>query len=144
MAVCLTGKIVLVAEDDALIGMDVEAMLWGVGCIVLGPYMSVADALAGIQTQRPDVALLDVKLNDGAVTPVADALTASDVPFALLTGTDDPALLNGLASAPRVMKPFAYAQVEEMLRDLVKIGLGRPAIEGAAARAGPTRAARPS
>ena len=121
----LTGTTVMVAEDDAIIGMDLGAMLGDIGCIMLGPYVSVADALASMKTQRPDAALLDVRLNDGAVTLVADALTAAGVPFALLTGTDDPGLPNGLTSAPRVMKPFSDAA-----RNAARAGQNEPGTTG--------------
>jgi hypothetical protein len=69
----------------AIIGMCIEDLLWEAGCIVLGPVVSVADALAVLQTQRPDAALLDHTLADGTVAPVAAALTKRGVPFALLT-----------------------------------------------------------
>ena len=97
------------------------ALLQGFGCIVLGPYATGAATIAGIQTQRPDVALLDIRLSDGAVASVADALTKSGVPFALLTLASDPSELKGLACALRLVKPFAYERAEETLCDLVEM-----------------------
>ena len=124
----LAGASVLVAEDEALIGMEIEILLSDAGCSVLGPYASAADALASLQRQRPDAALLDLKLTDGLVTPVADALTASGVPFILLSGSDDPDLPEGLTSAPRASKPYPWAEVEQKLRHLLhgQAGIGQP------------------
>ena len=115
----LTGTSVLVAEDDAIIGMYIDELLWDAGCIVLGPFVSVTDALAILETQRPDVALLDHTLADGTVAPVAMALTERGVPFALLTGADDLELAGGLTFAPRVAKPFGSGAVEQMLLKLL-------------------------
>ena len=76
--------------------------------------------LAGLRSQRPDVALLDIKLTDGPVTSVANALTALGVPFVLVTGAVELALLAGMELAPRVAKPFAWAEVEQALADLLR------------------------
>ena len=49
----LTGTNVLVAEDDAIIGMYIEELLRDAVCIVLGPLVSVTDALTILETKRP-------------------------------------------------------------------------------------------
>ena len=54
----LAGASVLVAEDEAVIALEIEALLTDAGCLVLGPYTSAADSLAALRSQRPDVALL--------------------------------------------------------------------------------------
>jgi DNA-binding NtrC family response regulator len=115
----LTGTSVLVAEDDATIGMYIEELLWDAGCIVLGPVVSVTNALAALETQRPEVALIHHTLADGTVAPVATALTKRGVPFALRTGADDLELADGLTFAPRVAKPFGSGAVEQLLRELL-------------------------
>ena len=53
---------VLVVEDEALIAMDLQALLEEAGYQVLGPANSSAAALALIDNEEPDVALLDVNL----------------------------------------------------------------------------------
>ena len=84
----LKGIEVLVVEDEAVVAFDLETTLRGFGCGVLPVAPSVAGALAIILTTRPDAALLDVRLADGSVTPVARALAERRVPFALVTGCD--------------------------------------------------------
>jgi CheY-like chemotaxis protein len=102
------GLGVLVAEDEALIALDLEAALRGLGCEVLGPTPTVAATLALLAERRPDVALLDPGLRDGWAAPVAQALAAAGVPFAVVTGhvrevvEADPAL----REAPRLAKPY--------------------------------------
>ena len=79
----LRGLIVLVVEDEFLIAMDLEAMLERLGAQVLGPAATVHAAFRLLETLRPDVALLDVHLKDGLVTPVAEALRSRSIPYAL-------------------------------------------------------------
>jgi hypothetical protein len=44
----LTGKMVLVVEDDPLAGVLVENILLDVGCLVRGPYMKFDEAARNI------------------------------------------------------------------------------------------------
>ena len=122
----LAGAVVLVAEDEALIAMDLEMILQELGCAVLGPAASAADALLLLARRRPDAALLDLVLTDGPAAPVAEALAAAGVPFALLTGTagtpDHPAL----RGAPRLDKPFAPGQLRRLLVLLLGPAAGTP------------------
>jgi CheY-like chemotaxis protein len=112
----LLGIKVLVVEDEAFIAVDLESMLRELGCDVLPLAPSVAEALAILRTERPDAALLDVRLTDGEVTPVAAALAAIGVPFALVTGCDDRSLGGPLLrAARRLRKPYVPEDVHRML-----------------------------
>ena len=116
----LVGAKVLVAEDNALIAMDIELSLQEQGCIVLGPTATIAATLASLSRDRPDVALLDLHLLDGLATPIAATLAAADVPFALLTGDrldvpEDAAL----AGVPRMEKPWRAGDLEQLVGQLL-------------------------
>jgi CheY-like chemotaxis protein len=80
------GLKVLLVEDDAIIALDVETTLRDLGCARVFVACSVVKALEVLRTERPDAALLDLRLPDGRVTPVAQALAATGVPFAVVTG----------------------------------------------------------
>ena len=82
----LIGATVLLTEDDWVIGLAVQAMLQSAGCTVLGPAFSISDTMTLLAGSRPDAALLDLHLLDGRATEVAEALEATGVPFALMTG----------------------------------------------------------
>jgi CheY-like chemotaxis protein len=82
----LRGLKVLVAEDQAMIALDLEGALLDLGCIVLPQAASAAGALAVLRTERPDAALLDVNLSDGPVSPVLEALSARGIPTVVYTG----------------------------------------------------------
>ena len=115
----LAGAVVLVAEDNVVIGMSLTELLADVGCIVLGPVTSVTEALAMLDRRRPDVTLLDHSLADGTAKPVSEALDAMGVPYALLTG--DAAEFFG-GSAPVIEKPFESAAVLQVVAQLLCTG----------------------
>lgn len=72
---------VLVAEDEALIAMDVMDELDSAGFVAVGPFARNADALEYCRLSKPDCAVLDVCLADGASYAIADWLVAHDVPL---------------------------------------------------------------
>jgi CheY-like chemotaxis protein len=115
----LGGRKVLVVEDDALLAFYLEDLLHGLGCVVLGPVASVADALAVLDRQRPDLALLDLELADGWSAPVAQALRAMDVPAAMITAFDGPTGEPVLAGMPRLAKPCSPQALHGLLLRLV-------------------------
>jgi two-component system, response regulator PdtaR len=99
---------VLLVEDEALIAMEVARGLAQSGYRVLGPASTVACALALLQGERPDVAILDVNIRGERVTPVARELSALGVPFVLITAfakVEEPEL----RLAPMLRKPIADA-----------------------------------
>ena len=116
----LVGAKVLVAEDNALIAMDIELSLREQGCIVLGPTATIAATLASLSRDCPDVALLDLHLLDGLATPIAATLAAMGVPFALMTGDRLDVLEDAaLAGVPRIKKPWRADDVEQMVGQLL-------------------------
>ncbi len=114
----LSGRRVLVVEDEALVSMLLEDMLEDLGCQVLGPLMRVSDALAVVaepDTQF-DVAILDVNLAGERCFTVAEALRARGTPFVLSTGYDDGGIDEGWRDRPILRKPFLSSQLEDVLR----------------------------
>src|SRR5690242_71372 len=104
--ICLDGSKVLVVEDEFVVATDYQVLLWRLGYEVLGPAASAAEALVLLRHERPDVALLDVRLRDGGVTPVAEALRAAGVPFVVVSACGPADLPEpALGGAPRLAKP---------------------------------------
>ncbi len=101
------GPLVLVAEDEFLLAMELELLLEGHGYRVLGPAATMAEALRLLEGgEMPDVALLDVNLRGEMVTPVVGRLRALGVPFVLASAYDGAQLTAaGLAGATNVGKP---------------------------------------
>jgi two-component SAPR family response regulator len=111
---------VLVAEDEALIALDLERTLRSFGCEVLGPTASIAATLELLGQERPDAVLLDVDLVDGLAVPVAETLAALQVPFALVTGHHaSPLDHSALYAVPRLEKPYAESELRRTLGQLI-------------------------
>lgn len=107
---------VLVVEDEFLIALDIQTLLEDLGCEVLGPCPSVAKALALLETELPDLAILDVNLGRERSTPVAEALRDRSVPYGLATGYDAAQLPEpALRDAPRIRKPISPSSLRDLL-----------------------------
>ncbi len=83
----LSGISILVVEDDYQIASDLALELRSVDIDVVGPAATVEDALDLIGS-RPDLAgaVLDIRLNDENVFPVADELKRLGLPYVFATG----------------------------------------------------------
>ncbi len=113
----LSGKCVLLAEDEALIAMLFATELGGRGAEVIGA-ASVVEALALIEEHgdRIDVALLDGNLAGEWVFPVAEGLSARGIPFVFLTGYDRRRFTDRYARAQVLRKPVGLPVLVEALQ----------------------------
>ena len=106
----LREKQVLVVEDEALVAMLVEDALLDAGARIVGPAVSVGEALRLIEGTASEggltAAVLDINLAGEAVMPVADRLAALGVPFLFATGYSEGCDTGGHAAAPVLHKPF--------------------------------------
>jgi CheY-like chemotaxis protein len=109
---------VLVVEDEFLIAMELKAVLEEDGFGVLGPFPTVAAALARLEAERPDAAVLDVSLRGERVTPVALVLLAMNVPFVLASAyvPADLASEPALSAARNLGKPARRADLVGAMR----------------------------
>ncbi|WP_159348669.1 PAS domain S-box protein [Roseomonas harenae] len=87
----LTGRRVLLVEDELLVAMETEEALRDLGCEVLGPAATIEEALRLAQSEagRIDAAVLDVNLAGRPSFPVADLLAGRGVPVVFATGYGD-------------------------------------------------------
>lgn len=112
----LTGRRVLVIEDEALVAMLLETMLEDMGCQPVGPIGDVDEALAAIGSDDSlDAALLDVNVAGREVFPVAAALKTKGVPFVFSTGYGEGGLPDEWKGHPTIQKPFTEAAVRQAL-----------------------------
>lgn len=116
----LAGKRVLVVEDEMLVALLVEDMLIDAGCIIIGPFARVSDALAATKAEAVDLALLDVNVAGEKVFPVAKALEERGVPFLFVTGYGQEALPQDRPDWQAVAKPFLPEQLAEQLARKIK------------------------
>jgi DNA-binding response OmpR family regulator len=115
----LRGRRVMIVEDEMLVAMELETLLAEQGCAVVGPAPTAARALALIEEELPDAAILDVNLDGQTALPVAVALNAQGVPFLLATGYSH-ALQPEMQDAPRVDKPVDHDRLVRVLASLLR------------------------
>ena len=113
----MAGARVLVVEDEYLVARDIQRALERAGAEVIGPVARLNEAL-GLLAGRRDLtaAVLDVKLADGMVFPVADALRRRGVPFVFATGYDAASMPPGYRATLRCDKPCDAQAVLDLLR----------------------------
>jgi CheY-like chemotaxis protein len=97
----------LVVEDNLFIALDAEDMLRSIGGGKVVLASSIAEAQAAIVGEKFSFALLDVNLGSDNSLPIARALIAKGVPFALGTGYGEAlALPDTMTSTTIVSKPY--------------------------------------
>jgi two-component sensor histidine kinase/PAS domain-containing protein len=119
----LPGSRILVVEDEMMVAWMLEDMLAGLGCAVVGPATRVNQALAMMDSEAIDAAVLDVNLNGEKSYPVADALAARGVPFVFSTGYNKNSLQDGYRDFPMLQKPFERSQLGDALTSLLTAGI---------------------
>ena len=117
----LSGRRVLVVEDEMIVAWLLEDMLANLGYQAVGPAARVDQALAMINEEAIDAAVLDVNLNGQTSYPVADALTVRDVPFVFSTGYDKTRLLDSYRSFQVLQKPYQQVELRDALAKLLTL-----------------------
>ncbi len=119
----------LVAEDQAIIALELAADLEEIGIAIAGPFTSCEQALAWTEHDTPDLALLDYKLKDGACTELARAMLRRGVPVVIYSGMPKGSDLPGdLRSITWVEKPVAHAS---LIGTLLQAARGAPLAQSA-------------
>jgi CheY-like chemotaxis protein len=111
----LSGRRILVVEDEMLVLIMIEDMLADLGCTSVTSAATVDKALAMTNTQVFDAAILDINLNGHDSHPVAEALLARGVPFVYSTGNTDHGSTNGYSGRPVLRKPFKFEELVAIL-----------------------------
>jgi response regulator NasT len=104
---------ILVAEDEALIRMDLVEMLQGAGYEVVAEATNGQEAIDLAQLHSPDLAILDVKM------PVMDGISAAEkiinlAPVLMLTAFSQKELIDRARDAgvmAYVVKPFTISDL---------------------------------
>lgn len=108
----------LIVEDQALIGMSLEAFLEDQGYDVVGPFLRKGPALDWLKSDTPELALLDVMLPDGSSVELAAALKDRGVPFAIYSGLKPDRHAPEFSDAPWIEKPMSRQALARVLAQL--------------------------
>jgi DNA-binding response OmpR family regulator len=117
MSLPLAGRVILVVEDDPIIGLDLQETLKRVGATVLGPSPDVARALELLDRFHVDSAVLDNWIRGGDSRPVADLLVERRIPFLFHTSQRQ-GLRKSYPSAEIIDKP---SEPGELVRSLERL-----------------------
>ncbi len=85
----LSGTRILVVEDEALVGFEIESTLADAGAEVIGPAITLDEAMLAAEHEPLSAAVLDIRIGGRMVWPLARELTARDVPVLFYTGQID-------------------------------------------------------
>lgn len=107
---------VLIVEDEVLIAMDLQAMLEDYGWSVIGPAGTTVAALALLEAEKPQFAVLDINLGNHTSFEVADQLIAHQVPFLFLSGANTDMVPDRFHAHPLLQKPIRFEQVVTALQ----------------------------
>lgn len=113
----LHGSRVLVLEDELLLAMAYERLLYDEGCGQVLLTSRVDQALKSIQQVPPTVALLDVSLRGADLSfPVADVLADAAIPFIFVTAYGQEHIPERHRTRPLLEKPVSEEGIIETLR----------------------------
>lgn len=111
--------LVLLTENNALVGIDLCEALVEAGYRVVGPVATVAETEALLANQAIDLAIIEPFLRDGDCTDTMRQLRRRGVPFVVHAscGRDDPLAL-GFTDAPWLTNPAVPRDVVITLGDI--------------------------
>lgn len=109
----LSGRSVLVVEDEFFQAKDLAQALANAGARLVGPFPSLKTAVEALEDEPSvDVAVLDINLRGRAVYEVADLLAERGIPFLFATGYDVDLVPAKHQGRPFLTKPF---RIESLL-----------------------------
>lgn len=121
---------ILIVEDEAIIALEIDAILTDTGHSVVGIARDVATALAIAAAQRPDLALVDLNLADTASGAIAarHLLEMYGVPVIFVSGNPTDCRRVGLQAGALgcLSKPFNDAELVQAIATARALIAGQP------------------
>jgi len=105
----LTGKLILLLEDEFLIAVEAADTLKMSGATVLGPCYTINEALDALNRSDVDAAVLDINIDGQQSDAVAQLLRGKKIPVVFTTGYGSRAKV---APGSQVLdKPYGASQL---------------------------------
>jgi CheY-like chemotaxis protein len=114
----VSGKRVLIVEDEYFTAMELARSIEALGAIPVGPVADAEGARDMLSTEAVDAVLLDINLAGVLSYSLADELRSRGVPFAFVTGYQGPAIPARFATMPRCEKPFDAEELRRLLESI--------------------------
>ena len=115
---------VLIAEDSWLFADTLAVLLEEEGAQVLGPFGTVAKALACLDNEAVDFAIVDLSLGDAFADRLVDNLVARRVPHAIVTGYQALPTDADRAAVAMLRKPCDTGELIDLLSRFAKTQSG--------------------
>ena len=107
----LSGKTILVVEDNFLVAQDLQEIVCSEQGNVRGATGSAQQAMAALAVAPVDGVLLDAKLHEGSSVVLARDLERRRIPFIVVSGYARDELEPELRKAPYLAKPFGREEL---------------------------------
>jgi DNA-binding NarL/FixJ family response regulator len=114
----LTGRRVLVVEDQYLVADEMRRAVQRLDGEVVGPAPRAESALALVTESPVDLALLDINLGAENVYPLVVELLRVGTPFIFVTGCEPWTIPEAFRDAPRLEKPVTTKALTEAIQQL--------------------------
>ena len=111
----VSGKRLLLVEDEALVGMMMKDSLTELGFSVIGPFSRIADAMQAAREETFQAAILDINVKGEMIYDLADAIAARDIPLIFVTGYGSEAIEERFKTVPVLQKPVDRTALERVL-----------------------------
>lgn len=115
--VTLEGVSVLVVEDEPILNLALEDMLFEAGAKPLMA-QTLSEAWTILERDAPTMALLDINICGDLSYGLADALVARGIPFVFATGYGNSLHAIEFGDVPTISKPYSFPEVAHALRRL--------------------------
>ncbi|MBN2874603.1 MAG: response regulator [Spirochaetales bacterium] len=121
---------IVICEDESIVALDIKSFLTRNGFIVPAVHASAEDLLASVESNKPDLVLMDIRLQgemDG-IDAASILLSRWAIPVILLTANADSATME----RAKLTQPYAYIRKpydELELKTAIGIGLYRASME---------------
>lgn len=115
----LSGKAILIVEDDYYAAVDTAVALRQAGADILGPCPTEAAAVELLAELTPTAAVVDVNLGGReAKFELAHQLLERGVPFVFVTGYDPGSIPVDFAKVKLLQKPIPLREIAETIAAL--------------------------
>ena len=112
----LTGRLILIAEDEPLIALDIKQTFEEEGAQVIVA-RTLNDALHGVEHPALSAAVLDYALGGGDSSGVCARMQQRKIPFIVYTGYDNPG--GAFRYGVHVKKPASLSELVATVRGLI-------------------------
>ena len=110
----LVGLTVLLLEDNLIVALEAESMLYDLGAARVVTAGSLAEARALADQERVDLAMLDINIGDETSSLLADQLHDAGIPYFFASGYgDDSGIPDGQRHSLIVRKPYGLRDIRQ-------------------------------